>query len=343
MASRHALLIGISTYGEGLQPIPSARLDVEALQQVLLDPQLGEIPPEQLQLLTDPDRTSMEIAIESFYANKAPDDVLLFYFSGHGFRDEERQLLLSTRQSKQVVVDGITSVQIATTLPASIVRRHMERSRSTRQVVILDCCFSGAFAEGMSHKDGGILPLEAMLGGKGRAVLTSSDRIETSRAPQSGDGLSLYTRFLLEGIQTGEADRRRRGWCDPQDLHHYVSERLLTLIPSAGMTPQFFPIKEGGSIRVCRVRRDPSNIYRQKVQELAEKSRGVISVVYRIILEDYRSELGLQPELAAQIEADVLQPYVVNQQNLLRYRDALQQLLQRDGQSGGRLSHQDRE
>jgi hypothetical protein len=35
MASKHALLIGVSSYGEGLTPIPSARLDVEALAEVL--------------------------------------------------------------------------------------------------------------------------------------------------------------------------------------------------------------------------------------------------------------------------------------------------------------------
>ncbi len=340
MASRHALLIGVSTYGEGVPSLPSARLDVEALQKVLADPQLGEIPPQQLRLLLDPARLELEAAIEDFYANKQSDDLLLLYFSGHGFREGDRQLLLSTCQSC-LWPDGRSGVQRATTLPARQVRDYMDRSNSQRQVVILDCCFSGGFADGMALKGLGALAIEELLGGKGRAVLSSSDATEPSRAPESGDGLSLYTRFLVEAIQTGAAARQHPDWLDVEDLHSYVESRVREVEPT--MTPQFVHTRKGHRIRVCRVRRDPSDSYRQKVQELAEKRDGVISDVYRIILEDYRSELGLQPDLAAQIEADVLQPYVVNQQNLLRYRDALQQLLQRDGQSGGRLSHQDRE
>ena len=342
MAGRHALLIGISSYGEGLAPIPSARLDVEALSAVLRDPELGGIPPERLRLLTDPDRTEMEIEIESFYANKQPDDLLVLYFSGHGFRDEaDRQLLLSTRQSRRVSVDGKSRVQVATTLPASIVRRHMERSRSTRQVVILDCCFSGAFAEGMAAKDAGTLPIEALLGGKGRAVLTSSDAIETSRAPEDGEGLSLYTRFLVEGIQTGAADRQGRGFLEAEDLHHYTLSRVLEAAPR--MTPQFFPTKEGHRIRVCQVRRDPSVGYRRKVRELAEKRQGVLTSVGRAILEDLRKELGLAAEAAARIEAEVLRPFAEYQEKLALYREALREQLQAHGPSGGALPEQDRE
>jgi hypothetical protein len=252
MAGRHALLIGISAYGEGLEPIPSARLDVEALREVLQDPELGGIPAEQVRVLIDPERTGMEIEIESFYANKEPDDLLLLYFSGHGFRDEgDRQLLLSTRQSTRVSKNGQSRVQRATTLPASLVRRHMEESLSRRQVVILDCCFSGFFAEGMKAKDAGTLEIEAMLGGKGRAVLTSSDAIETSRAPTDGEGLSLYTRFLVEGIQTGAADRLGRGYLEAEDLHHYAKDRTGMTSGGEGPSPSLEPQTGRGIMDEC--------------------------------------------------------------------------------------------
>jgi formylglycine-generating enzyme required for sulfatase activity len=337
MAGRHALLIGISRYGEGLRPIPSALKDVEALREVLLDPELGGIPSDQLHVLTDPDRTGMEIAIESFYANKEPDDVLLLYFSGHGFRDEaDRQLLLSTRQSCRVSVHGTTSVQIATALPASTVRRHMQRSRSSRQVVILDCCFSAAFAEGLAAKDAGALSLESLLGGKGKAVLTSSDIIETSRAPVSGDEPSLYTRFLVEGIQTGRADRLDRGWCDPEDLHHYAKARLRE--EHSDMNPQYFPIKEGGSIRICNVRRDISQTYRQKVRASLAKSDGAISEVLRETFDVLRLQLGLEEALAARIEEEEARPHRERQSRRERYRQALSRQLLAQGEGAGFLS-----
>ncbi|MFN9623309.1 MAG: caspase, EACC1-associated type, partial [Cyanobacteriota bacterium] len=341
MAGRHALLIGISAYGEGLEPIPSARLDVEALREVLQDPELGGIPPEQVRVLIDPERTGMEIEIESFYANKEPDDLLLLYFSGHGFRDEgDRQLLLSTRQSTRVSKNGQSRVQRATTLPASLVRRHMEESFSQRQVVILDCCFSGFFAEGMKAKDAGTLEIEAMLGGKGRAVLTSSDAIETSRAPAEGEGLSLYTRFLVEGIQTGAADRLGRGYLEAEDLHHYAKARVLEVAPT--MTPQFIRTEKGDRIRVCQVRRDPTVRYRQKVQELAEKRQGKIIRAGRAMLQALKTELGLNDETAKRIESEVLQPFRDYQTKLTSYREALQEHLT-DLPAGEGLTEQDRE
>lgn len=50
----------------------------------------------------------------------------------------------------------------------------MNNSRSEQQVVILDCCFSGAFATGMTAKSDGTVNIQTQLGGKGRAVLASS-------------------------------------------------------------------------------------------------------------------------------------------------------------------------
>lgn len=42
----------------------------------------------------------------------------------------------------------------------------MTRSRSRHKVVILDCCFSGAFGEGFLAKDDGVVDIENQLGGR---------------------------------------------------------------------------------------------------------------------------------------------------------------------------------
>jgi len=338
MAGRHALLIGIGSYGEGLAAIPSARADVEALAEVLLDPGLGGLQPQHLRRLLDPSRTALASAIESFYADKQADDLLLLYFSGHGFRDDDRQLLLSSAESGKTRREGRVQVPRASTLTAAEVRGFMERSRARRQVVILDCCFSGAFAEGLQAKDEGLLELET-LGGEGRAILTSSAAIETSRAPEDGEGLSVYTRFLVEGIRTGAADRRQQGWLDAEDLHLYSQSRVKELAPS--MTPQFFPTRQGHSIRICNVRLVADVAYRQKLQELAEARGGKLSPVGRAILADLQEKLGLSEATAAQLEAEVLQPFRDYERKLERYSTAVQATLVADGIQANTLSAQD--
>ena len=311
MASKHALLIGVSTYGEGLTPIPSARLDVAALAEVLRDPQLGGFPSEQVVVLQDPQRTPMERAVELLFANRDPEDLLLLYFSGHGFRDDQRQLLLSCSESRKFGEGRERGkVQQSTTLRAAQLREYMKNS-SNYQLLILDCCFSGAFAEGMAAKDDGGLHLEDF-GGEGRAVLTSSASIETSSAPEAGEGLSVYTRFLVEGILTGAADRQQRGFVDAEDLHLYVSRRVGEAAPA--MTPQFFPTRSGHRIRVCRVRLDPTVGYRQQLEQLAAARGGELSAAGRVILKEWRAKKLAEGEQisdaqAEQIEAEVLRPW----------------------------------
>ncbi len=309
--NKHALLIGVSDYGEGLQPIPSARLDVEALAEVLRDPQLGGFPSDQVMVLKNPQRTPMERAVELLFANRDPEDLLLLYFSGHGFRDEQRQLLLSCLESRKFGEGSERGkVQQSTTLRAAILRDYMKNSRSRHQLLILDCCFSGAFAEGMAAKDDGALALEDF-GGDGRAVLISSASSETSSAPKAGDGLSVYTRLLVEGIRTGAADQQQRGFVDAEDLHSYVSSRVAEVAPE--LTPQFFPTRSGHRIRVCGVRRDPKVVYCQQLEKLAAARGGELSAAGRRILKDWRANLAESEQIsdaqAEQIEAEVVAPW----------------------------------
>ena len=338
MASKHALLIGVSTYGEGLTAIPSARLDVAALAEVLRDPQLGGFPSEQVVVLQDPQRTPMERAVAELFANRAADDLLLLYFSGHGFRDDQRQLLLSCSESTK---SKQGKPEPYSTLKARDVQAYMRASQSQRQLLILDCCFSGAFAEGMGAKDDSAIDLEGF-GGKGKAVLTSSASIETSSAPEAGDDLSMYTRFFVEGIRTGAADLQQRGFVDAKDLHHYVESRLQELAPA--MSPQLIATGAGREIRLSRVPRDSTVDYRQKVEELAKRRRGMINQAGRMILQKMRANLPdgeqISDEQAEQIESEVLGPWREYAKKLTEF-EALVADLVADGQGLSALDWQD--
>ncbi|MFM8278194.1 MAG: caspase, EACC1-associated type [Cyanobium sp.] len=341
MASKHALLIGISTYGEGLLPIPSAEKDVAALAAVLLDPELGGFPEQNLQVLTNPGRTALASAVERLYENKEADDLLLLYFSGHGFRDNRRQLRLSSADSCKIRENGNLRLPLATTLAARDIHDYMETSGSSRKVVILDCCHAAAFAEGMAAKDDGTIAIEAMLGGKGCVVLTSSNTIELSQAPEAGDDLSVYTRFLVEGIRTGAADRQDRGYLEAGDLHDYAQRRVKEVAPM--MSPQIFPTRDGRRIRICQVRRDPSAVYRREVQRLMERRNGSISPLGRAYLEALRDELPLPEVQAAQIEAEVFQPFRDYEAKRQKYADALRSTLQANAAGTASLTDHDQQ
>jgi hypothetical protein len=60
---RYALLIGISNYNAGLTPLPSAVKDVDALHQVLLNPEIGGFAESDVKVLKDAEKTEIETEI----------------------------------------------------------------------------------------------------------------------------------------------------------------------------------------------------------------------------------------------------------------------------------------
>ncbi|WP_138497419.1 caspase domain-containing protein [Nostoc sp. PA-18-2419] len=294
-----ALLIGVSEYEPGLNPLPGAVKDVEAMQQVLLHAEMGGFTETDIMVLKNPQRQDMEEAIENLFAHRQKDDLLVLFFSGHGIKDDTGRLFLATRTThKTPRGDLIRSSAVA----ASVIHESMSRSRSKRQVIILDSCFSGAFAEGLSAKDDGTVDIREQLGGEGRAVLTSSSSTQYS-FEQQGSDLSIYTRYLIEGITTGAADLDEDGVVSIDELHEYASLKVREIQPT--IKPEIYTSREGFKIRLTKVPQgDPKQKYRKEVARY--NNRGEVTFVGRKILDALRSHLGLSEVEATAIEDEML-------------------------------------
>jgi uncharacterized caspase-like protein len=317
-----ALLIGVSEY-EGLNPLPSAVADIDALYHVLVDPERGEFLVENVTMLPNPDRQTMEDAIHALFHDRQKDDLLLLYFSGHGIKDNKNQLYLGTKITKK---DNSGALVPTSAVAATSLHERIESSKSQHQVIILDACFSGAIAKGMTVKDDGIVKLEDYLGGKGRAILTSSSATEYSfgsEPTKHGDtGLSIYTRYLVEGIATGAADLDEDDWISVDELHEYASNKVKLSAPA--MTPKFYPVEQGYKIRLAKSRRDNPNLkYEQEFQRRAEEGQGKFSIFVERILLGKQREWGISPGEAKEIEDRVLQPYREYQEKLVGYEQTL--------------------
>jgi hypothetical protein len=297
-----ALLIGVSEYEPGLNPLPAAVKDLDAMQEVLIHPDIGGFAATDVTLLKNPDRQVMEEAIYTLFAGRQRDDLLLLFFSGHGIKDDNGTLYLATRATRKAAQGELI---IPTAVSANFVHDRMDCSRSKRQIIILDSCFSGAFAEGMSAKDDGTVDIRKQLGGEGRAVLTSSSSTQYS-FEQEGEELSLYSRFLIEGIKTGEADLDGDEVVSIDELHEYASRKVREVKPE--LSPEIYAIREGFKIRLTKVPPgDPLKKYRKEVARFI--NRGEISFVGRKTLDVFSTRLGLNAAIAEAIEDEVLEPY----------------------------------
>ncbi|MGI8933399.1 MAG: caspase, EACC1-associated type [Phormidesmis sp.] len=240
--AKKALLIGVSKYDRAhdraLSPLPAATNDVEAMYRVLIAPDLGGF--DQVKVLADPDCQSMKDEIETLFTGCSQDDLVLLFFSGHGLKDEKNQLYFATRITRKNAKGGLSR---STAVPAQFIHEIMAYSRARQQAIILDCCFSGAFDPALQAKDDGSFDLQGQLGAEGRVVLASSNATQYS-CEHKRAGLSIYTRHLIEGIETGAGDLNQDGQVSILELHEYATKKVQEDI--SDVTPKLVIVKDKG-------------------------------------------------------------------------------------------------
>ncbi len=242
MTSKFALVIANTEYqDENFSKLTAPGRDAEEFAQVLRD--LAAFDDAQVLLNEGEGRTRRSIA--RFFAERKRDDLLLLYFSGHGVRNEVGQLFLAANDTEKNILE-------ASGIPAEFVTQSMNNSRSQRQLLILDCCNSGAFAYGSKStaavgKSMGIAT--AFEGsGFGRVVLTATDATQYA---WEGDKVigdtqkSVFTHFLIEGLK-GEADRDGDGRIHVDELYDYAYEQVVRRTPK--QTPGKWSYKQQGDI-----------------------------------------------------------------------------------------------
>lgn len=256
MGAKYALLIANTEYlDSSLAQLSAPGKDSEEFARVLRSPEICAF--DTVTILLNETESVLRESIDEFFDAKKPDDLLLLYFSGHGIRDEVGALYLAVRNTNHLRLR-------ATAIKSDFIRESMDHSRSKRQVLILDCCNSGAFAQGTKAATGGSVGTASAFEGTGygRIVLTASD---STQFAWEGDRIigetqnSLFTHFLIKGLE-GEADKNRDGEITIDELYEYAYDQIVSITPK--MTPGKWSYKQQGEI-----------LLRQLSQEQREERR----------------------------------------------------------------------
>ena len=225
---RKALIIANDEYEQAaLRNLLAPAADAEALGRVLGDPEIGCF---AVQVVRNEPSYVIQAQIEELFSESRSDDLLLLHFSCHGLKSESGELFFAASNTRPKLL-GSTAVS------ADFVQRCMWASRSRKAVLLLDCCYGGAFAKGsMVRAAGDVNVLDSFPqgrsgGGRGRAVITASNAMEYAF---EGDRLaedqhrrpSVFTSALVEGLATGDADRDEDGWISLDELYDYVFNKV---------------------------------------------------------------------------------------------------------------------
>src|SRR5216683_4213669 len=170
-AVRSALIIASDTYEDReLRQLRAPGQDAQQLADVLGDPEIGNF---DVRVSMNERHYLVKAALDDFFSDNSPEDVLLVHFSCHGVKDPAGRFFFATSDTRKSRLDS-------TAIDAEYVNVLLNRTRSRHVVLLLDCCFSGAFIKGMLPRaDRGVDVLERFKdSGRGRAVLTATSELE---------------------------------------------------------------------------------------------------------------------------------------------------------------------
>ena len=219
VGKRWAVLVGVNTYDDAMYfgPLTVCVRDVEATRSQLI---AGGFDPARIRLLTDdtaekPTRASILAALKAVADATEPDDLLLFYYSGHGDEAGGESYLVA-REGRHVVL-GDTAV------PVTRIKQIMEAAPARAKVILLDACHSGA---NIGHK--GPQPMTPAFiqrvfeQAEGMVILASCKQGQLSYEWRAQER-SVFTHYLLDALK-GEADRDEKGFVTVQDASRHVTD-----------------------------------------------------------------------------------------------------------------------
>jgi len=217
--NRWAVLVGANAYEDKAHygQLQVCVKDVEAIREQLI---AGGFDSERVRLLTDhtpelPSRANILAALKAVADATEPNDLLLFYYSGHGDEAGGESYLIA-RDGRRVVLDD-TAVRV------SRVQKIIKQAPARAKVIILDACHSGADIGGKGPKP---MPKDFIRRvfeqAEGLAVLASCKQGQLSYEWHENER-SVFTHFLLQAFG-GAADRDEKGFVTVQDASRHVTD-----------------------------------------------------------------------------------------------------------------------
>jgi Caspase domain len=249
---RRALVVAIDRYVHPmLRRLAAPTADAAALARVLGEPDLGGF---EVEVLTDPDSSQVTQAVEVLLGDAQSADLVLLHFSCHGIKDDSGELFLAATNT-------VPNRLVSTAVEAAMVSRLIRRSRAQRVVLLLDCCYGGAFERGVVARAGGDVDVEAHFsqpspgGGRGRVVITACSAMQyafegTTLTDSSGPTPSLFTGALVEGITSGDADRDQDGQVGLHELYDFIHDQVQTRTPN--QEPSIWEFGVQGDLFIAR-------------------------------------------------------------------------------------------
>ena len=200
-----AVMVGVSDYGGRTNNLPNTDEDARKLSESLQ--RAGVLNPQSVVLTNaQATRAGVRAAFRRVAAQAGPDDVFMFFFSGHGTQENgPTSAIEPDGRGEQIELrdGGLTDTELA---------EMFGTVRARLSMVVLDSCFSGGFARNIVTRPG-------VMG------VFSSEEDLTSLVASKFEAGGYLSYFLRDGM-SGAADANGDSIISAGELSAYLREQF---------------------------------------------------------------------------------------------------------------------
>lgn len=266
-ARHHAFVVGIDAYANGIAPLRTAAGDAQRLCELLAKQHHFTVHPPLLDEGAG-GAALRELLTRTMPQAVGPDDRVLFYFAGHGIAADG-----DDGPAGYIVPADADPADLSTFVAMSDLQAALDALPCRHLLLILDCCFSGAFKWSSGHRAIFMTPkriyptrFRRFVEDPARQVITSAAHdqkaLDVLHGKATGERGSLrgvdgrdhspFAAALFDALE-GAADvvrgdqREGDGIITATELYAYIRDRIEPATEAAGerlrQTPSFFPLK----------------------------------------------------------------------------------------------------
>lgn len=262
----YAVIAGISSYAsKGIPALRFANRDAEAFNKYLLD---EKVPAANIKLLLNEEATTASIYSALSWLNEtaAKDDLVYFYFSGHGDMESETiyklGFLLTYNTPRTNYINNAIRIEDINNFANTLSLKN-----KAKVVIITDACHSGNLA-GSDFRGNSLVGRSLSISKANEIRIASCRPDQLSMEDEGwGGGRGVFSFHLINGL-TGFAAKRGNDIITVKDLRSYLDSSLAkdAILKRENHQqnavidgPDIFPLAKKNAARVSQISREGSN------------------------------------------------------------------------------------
>jgi hypothetical protein len=174
----------------------------------------------QVDKLINKSNSEAMLALNEWISKASYDDLLLIYFSGHGKLSLTGDLFLTCFNTNS---DSLLATAIKYSFILDLIRNYSVQ----KVAILLDCCYAGRALKDGAHRGTLAEQVEAAAKSVGSGVFVlGASGWSQSAEEREADGHGIFTKHVVDGLSSGDADRDGDVDISANDLSVYVAEKM---------------------------------------------------------------------------------------------------------------------